>query len=164
MSRNHFIVPTAPTKASKTVRFGAGATAGDRWDLKEQGKAVKLVGESRFDLCAAGDEIEGFVTSVEAAPQNGYSIGGITQSDLRWATADGLQGTPGTGAIAVGDYVLAGTATAKGTALAQYAKVVKATTQANVKASPYNWRVVSLGPVGTGAVGTAIVIERQAAA
>ena len=101
------------------------------------------------------------MTSVEAAPQNGYSIGGITKSDLRWATADGIQATPGTGTIAVGDYVLAGTATAKGTALTAHAKVVKATTQANVKASPYSWRVVSLGPVGTGAVGTNIVIERQ---
>jgi hypothetical protein len=161
MSRNHFIVPTAPTESSKTVRFGAGNAANDRWDLKEQGKAVKLVGESRYDLCAAADEIEGFVTSVEAAPQNGYSIGGITQCDLRWATADGIQATPGTGAIAVGDYVLAGTATAKGTALTQYAKVVKATTQATVKGSPFNWRVKSLGPVGTGAVGTAIVIERE---
>lgn len=161
MSRNHFIVPTAPTEASMTVRFGAGATAGDRWDLKEQGKAVKFVGESRYDLCAAGDEIEGFVTSVEAAPQNGYSIGGITQESLRWATADGLQGTPGTGTIAIGDYVVAGTATAKGTALAQYAKVTKATTQATVRGSPFNWRVVSLGPVGTGAVGTAIVLKRQ---
>lgn len=162
MSRDHRIVPTAPTDSSKTVRLGAGNTLGDRFDLKEQGKAVKLVAESRYDLCAVGDEIEGFITSVEAATQNGYSIGGIAQEDLQWATADGIQGTPGTGTILVGDYVLAGTATAKGTALTQYAKVVKATTQANVKASPYSWRVESLGPVGTGAVGTAIVIRRQA--
>lgn len=161
MSRSHFLVPTAPTEASMTVRLGAGNAAANRFDLKEEGKAVKLTAESTYDLCAAGDEIEGFITSVEAAPQNGWSIGGITQDDLRWATADGLQATPGTGTIAIGDYVLAGTATAKGTALTQYAKVVKATTQANVKSSPYNWRVVSLGPVGTGAVGTAIVIKRQ---
>lgn len=161
MSRSHFIVPTAPTDASMTVRLGAGNSLGDRFDLKEQGKAVKLVAESRYDLCAAGDEIEGFITSVEAATQNGFSIGGIVQEDLQWVTADGLQATPGTGVIAIGDYVLAGTITAKGTALSQYAKVTKATTQANVKASPFNWRVVSLGPVGTGAVGTAIVIKRQ---
>lgn len=163
MSRDHRIVPTAPTSASKTVRLGAGNSLGDRFDLKEQGKAVKLVAESRYDLCAAGDEIEGFITSVEAATQNGYSIGGIVDKDAQWATADGLQGTPGTGTIAVGDYVLAGTQTAKGTALAQYQKVTKATTQATVKGSPYNWRVESLGPVGTGAVGTMIVIRRQAA-
>ena len=162
MSRNHFIAPTIPTAPSMTVRLGAGAASGDRFDLKEQGKAVKLVAESRYDLCAAGDEIEGFITSVEAAPQNGFSIGGIVDEGLQWVTADGLQATPGTGVIAVGDYVLAGTITAKGTATARFAKVVKATTQANVKASPFSWRVVSLGPVGTGAVGTDIVIKRMA--
>jgi hypothetical protein len=162
MSRDHRIVPTAPTEASKTVRLGAGTGAANNFDLKEQGKAVKLVAESRYDLCAAGDEIEGFITSVEGATQNGYSIGGIAQEDLQWATADGLQGTLGVGVIAVGDYILAGTLTAKGTALLQYQKVAKATTQANVKASPFSWRVESLGPAGTGAVGTAIVIRRQA--
>lgn len=160
MSRAHRIVPTVPTTASLTVRLGAGNGVNDRFDLREQGKAVKFVGESRYDLCVAGDEIEGFITSVEAATQDGFSIGGVALSDIRWATADGLQATPGTGVIAVGDYVLAGSITAKGTALTQYAKVVKATTQATVKASPYNWRVVSLGPAGTGAVGTAIVLRR----
>ena len=162
MSRAHRIVPTVPTEASVTVRLGAGNTTSDNFDLKEQAKAVKLVGESRYDLCAAGDEIEGFITSVEMATQDGFTIGGVTFENMRWATADGLQATPGTGVIAVGDYVLAGTITAKGTALTQYAKVVKATTQATVKASPYNWRVMSLGPAGTGAVGTAIVIKRAA--
>lgn len=161
MSRNHYIVPTAPSESSQTVRLGAGNAAGDRFDLKEQGKIVKLVAPDRYDLAAVGDEIEAFITSVEAAPQNGYSIGGIVKENLQFVTADGLQGTPGVGAIAFGDYVLAGTITAKGTALAAYPKVVKATTQANVKASPYSWRVVSLGVAGTGAVGTTIVIERQ---
>jgi hypothetical protein len=163
MSRNHFIAPTVPTESSMTVRFGAGNAANNRWDPKEQGKAVKLTAESTYDLCAAGDEIEGFVTSVEAAPQNGFSIGGIVDEGLQWVTADGIQATPGVGAIVVGDYVLAGTITAKGTATARFAKVVKATTQANVKASPFSWRVVSLGPVGTGAVGTDIVIKRMSA-
>lgn len=161
MSRNHYIVPTAPTRASRTVRFGAGALLANRWDMKEQGKAVKYTAESTYDLCAAGDEIEGFVTSVEPASQNGWSIGGMTRWDLQTVTADGLQGTPGTGTIAVGDYVVAGTAVAKGTALTTPQKVCKATTQATVRNGPNNWRVLSLGTAGTGAVGTLIVIERQ---
>lgn len=161
MTRAHRIVPVAPTEASITVRLGAGQGSANNFDLKEERKFVKLVGESRYDLCAVGDEIEGAITSVEAATQDGYTIGGVNKcGEARWATADGLQATPGVGVIAVGDYVLAGTATAKGTALTQHGKVVKATNQATAKTSPYNWRVVSLGPVGTGAVGTAIVIER----
>jgi hypothetical protein len=163
MSRAHRIVPTAPTRASVTARLGATADAAGNLSTADNGKAVKYAGESRYALCVAGDEIEGFITSVEAATQDGWSIGGVAKADMRWATADGLEATPGTGTIVAGDYVLAGTITAKGTALAQYQKVVKATTQADVKASPYSWRVVSLGPVGTGAVGTAIVIERQSA-
>lgn len=38
-------------------------------------------------------------------------------------------------------------------------KVVKATDQAAAAAAPFKARVVSLGDVGTGAVGTTIVIE-----
>lgn len=160
MARSHRIVPTAPNHASMTVRLGAGNTTADNYSHADEGKIVRLVGTDRFHLSAAGEEIEGFVTSVEAALQNGFSIGGINDKDMKWVTADGLQATPGTGAIAAGDYVLAGTITAKGTALTAYAKVVKATDQAAAKASPYAWRVVSLGPVATGAVGTNIVIKR----
>jgi hypothetical protein len=154
------IVPTAPSKAAMTVRFGAGSSPSDNWDQKEISKAVKFVAESRFDLCAAGDEIEGFVSAIEAATQNGFTVGSVEDDGRRMVTADGLQATPGTGTIAVGDYVLAGSATAKGTALTAFAKVVKATTQASAKATPYAWRVLSLGSAGTGAVGTTIVIGR----
>jgi hypothetical protein len=94
---------------------------------------------------------------------------------------DGLQATPGTGAIAVGDYVVAGTATAKGTSVAGYPKVCKATNQPgatvtsadnvvgninaaiakvvdSTKVAQFGWRVVSLD--GTTAVGQTATIER----
>jgi hypothetical protein len=59
--------------------------------------------------------------------------------------------------IAAGDYVVAGSITALGTALADFPKVCKATSQGTQK---FLWRVMSLGDVGTGAVGTTIVIKR----
>ena len=74
---------------------------------------------------------------------------------------------------AIGDYVVCGTVVAKGTALANYraARVCQATIlpatlnsaiaftgAANAK-THFVWRVVSLGQVGTGAVGTSIVIQ-----
>jgi len=72
-------------------------------------------------------------------------------------TCDGIQATVGTGTIAVGDLVVAGTVVAKGTALGalETPKVCKATSQTPVM---FNWRVVSLGVAG--AVGDSCVIER----
>lgn len=156
MAANHFIVPTGVTEKVTTVRLGAGNAAGDRYSDVDQGKIVKLIGESRYGLAAAGDPIEAIILAVETATSGGYSVGGIIKEGKIFATADGLQATPGVGVIAVGDYVVAGTATAKGTALTAYPKVCKATAQTLA----FNmWRVVSLGRTGTGAVGTTIVIE-----
>lgn len=161
-------------ESAKTVRLGAGTGAGNNITTAEAGKAVKLVAESRFDLCAAGDPIEGFINAVESFTQDGYSIGSIVDNDYKEVTFDGLQATAGTGVIAIGDYVVAGTATAKGTALVSAAKVCKATNQPGAvpadltaagqqaKNAMYAWRVVSLGSVGTGAVGTNGIVQRVA--
>lgn len=157
MAANHFIVPTLPLAKVTAVRLGAGNTANDRFSDVDEGKAVKLVAESRYNLTAAGDPLEAFIVGIESATSNGFSVGSIVEEGKVFVTADGLQATPGTGAIAVGDYVVAGSATAKGTALGAYAKVCKATSQTY---GAYAWRVVSLGQVGTGAVGTTIVISK----
>ena len=64
MAKDHFIVPQGVTETAVTVRYGAGSGAANQWTQTELNKAVKLAGESRYDLCAAGNEIEGFVTAV----------------------------------------------------------------------------------------------------
>lgn len=156
MAASHFIRPQGAVENSITVRLGAGTGSSNNLSDLDNGKLVKLVAESRYDLAAAGDSIEGVITSVESATSGGYSIGGVLEEGIMWVTADGLQATPGTGAIAIGDLVVASTATAKGTALTSYPKVGKATSQAVQK---FMWRVVSLGTAGTGAVGTDIVIS-----
>lgn len=163
MTRNFQSRPVAPTFASKACRFGAGNASNQRFSQNDMNKAVKLTLDSTYDLCVAGDEIEGVVTSIEARTENGWSFGGIGEGGMIWAQADGLQATPGTGVIAVGDYVLASTITALNTVLAGtgYPKVVKATTQASAKATPFAWRVISQGPAASGAVGTAIVLQRM---
>jgi len=157
MAIDHFISPTVPEAPAMAVRLGAGSGSGNQVDTKEQGKLVKLAGESRFDLCAAGDDIEAIIYAVELAPQNGFTIGSVYSSGRAKVVFDGLQATPGTGTLAVGDYVVAGTVTAKGTALTSYPKVCKATSQGTQKTM---WRVLSLGSAGTGAVGTVGVIGR----
>lgn len=140
----------------ETARLGAGTGAANNVTDAEIGKPVKLVGDSRYDLCAAGDAIEGFITAVESYTADGYSIGSVQFTDRKAVTFDGIQ-LDGTGVLAVGDYVVAGTAVAKGTALSVPPKVRKATSQA---VTHFTWRVVSLGSAGSGAVGTTGVIER----
>jgi hypothetical protein len=158
MALDHFISPTAPDEAAMAVRLGAGSGTSNQVDTKEVGKIVKLAGESRYDLAVAGDNIEALIYAVEMAPQNGYSIGSVYCEGRARVTFDGLQATPGVGVISVGDWVVAGTQVPKGTALTTYPKVCKATSQGTQQ---YLWRVLSLGPVGTGAVGTVGVIGRD---
>lgn len=167
--------------AAKTARLAEGTDSANatpatlitnNHGVTEIGKALKLIGESRFALCAAGDPIEGFAISTEIATVDGYNIGSVQEDGCKEVMFDGLQATAGTGTIAIGDYVVTGTITAKGTLLPAQVKVCKATQQpgavpadltaAGLQArnAAYAWRVVSLGSAGTGAVGTVGVIER----
>jgi len=142
-----------------TTRLGADNTLSGRISDTEVGKFVKLAGESRYDLVAVGNEIEARIAAYEPATVDGYSIGSIQTEGRFEVTFDGLQATPGTGTVAIGDYVVAGTPVAKGTALASSvpARVCKATAAGNTL--NFKWRVVSLGSAGTGAVGTQGLIE-----
>ena len=155
------MVETIHSQPVDTVRLG---TTGAPLKTVDIGKAVKLIAESNYGLCAAGDTIEGFITSSQWDSQgtvDSFAIGGIVKSGTKAVTFDGLQATPGTGTVAVGDYVVCGTVVAAGTQIAWPAqmKVTKATDQAVAKAAPFKARVVSLGTAGTGAVGTVGLIE-----
>ena len=147
--------PTVDTECI-TARLGAGSGSANYVTDLELKKPVKLVGDSQYNLCSAGDQIEGFIRAVETWTADDFSIGSVQYEGRVKVTLDGLQATPGTGAIAVGDYVVAGTAVAKGTSLGSaYPKVCKATTQTGMY---FAWRVVSLD--GTTAVGQTATIER----
>lgn len=157
MALDLYIRPTVQDSVVTAVRLGAGSGASNNLTTKEVGKFAKLAGESRYNLAAAGDDIEAVISAVELATQNGFTVGGVIENGKLNVTFDGLQATPGTGTIAIGDIVNVGTPVAKDTALTTYPKVCKATTAANVV---FKWRVVSLGTAGTGAVGTTGVISR----
>lgn len=167
---------------AETVRLGAGTGSANNLTDLEIGKFVKLVGESRYDLAAVGNKIEAYIVAVEGATADGYTIGSIEDDGYKAVTFDGLEATAGTGTIAIGDFVVVGTAVAKGTALTAPPRVCKATNQpgatvtsadnvvGNINAAiakvvdaqvnmTYGWRVVSLGSAGTGAVGTTGVID-----
>jgi len=143
---------------SVTARLGDSATpATNLLADADVGKFVKMIGDSQYGLCAVGNEIEGIMDSVNTATQDGYAIGGVVKDGRVKVTLDGLQATPGTGVIAVGDYVVAGTVVARATSLAGAPpKVCKSTAAAT--AIVHKWRVVSLD--GTTAVGQTALIEK----
>lgn len=173
MARAFYRTETAPTPPAITARLGAVSTA---FPDTELGKFVKPSGESGYVLCAVGDLIDGYVSAVslDRATAAGFQLGAVQRKECKSVTFDGSQAA-GTGAIALGDAVVAGTPVALGTMLTTgaVAKVRKATLQPHVtapaaltdvpthiNASTYFWKVVSLGSVGTGAVGTVGLIER----
>jgi len=155
-----------PTEGIST-RLGSGS--GDQlpnavYADTEVGKFVKLSAGSRYQLSAAGDPIEGFIGSTEPATIDGYCFGTVYDKGRKRVVLDGLQATPGTGTVAVGDVVVTGTVVAKGTALTAPAKVCKMTDPTTVGgllavAIKPIWRVVEIfGASGT--VGTQALIER----
>jgi hypothetical protein len=158
-----------------TARLGAGTGSSNHLKDTEVGKFVKFAGDSRYNLAAAGDLIEGRIVGVEKATLDDYSIGSVAKkggNTLRFeVTLDGLQATPGTGAIAIGDYVVVGTVVAKDTALSGPAKVCKATVQPGVSVpadaaaaglqvqyAKHLWKLVSATGTAVGSIG---VIEAE---
>ena len=139
-----------------TARVADGTGIANQLNDADVGKFVKLVADSQYGLCAVGNDIEGVLeTANEMGTQDGFNIGSVRYNGRATVSLDGLQGTPGTGTIAVNDVVVASTPAARGTAIGGYPKVCKATTPANVN---FKWRVMAL--YGTGAVGQTALIER----
>jgi hypothetical protein len=177
MSKVHYIVPEGVTPDPITVRLGASGDAAGNLTTAENGKLVKFVGESQYDLADVGDFIKGRIHQVEVKTEGGWTVGGVTCPDTMFVVADGSEAA-GTGNLAVGDYVVAGAKVAKKTPLSvsgtPYPKVRKATNQlgsvpADLTAAAYQakyaaegaWKVVSLYRSGSGAPGTIVVIQKQ---
>lgn len=164
-----FLMTELVNTSTITARLGAGTGAANNLnDITERGKAVKLIAESRYGLAVFGDELETWIDSINTATSDGYSVGALADpigaGKFKKVTFDGIQATPGAGAaMVIGDYVLVGTVVAKDIALTEPLRVTKATSQAGAKATPFAWRVVSLGSAGTGALGTTGLIQRVGA-
>ena len=148
-----------PYDTNKTVRAADGTGDANQLSDADVNKFVKLKADSQYGLCAVGDEIEGFLATANEAGgalYDGFKLGTVQDEGRKTVTLDGLQATPGTGTIAINDYVVAGTVTARGTKLPGYSRVCKAT--GDKATLSFLWRVVALK--GTGAVGQVAVIER----
>ncbi len=147
----------SPYRLNKTARLADGTGASNQLTDADVGKLLKLVGDSQYGLCAVGDQIEAICETADEQLNDGFKLGGYRDEGRLTVTLDGLQATPGTGTIAVGDFVVCGTVVARGTSLGTAKpKVCKATNAANTL--NFKWRVVAL--YGTGAPGQTALIER----
>ncbi len=105
VSRAPRINPYVPARTELFTAGGGGAKV----SYLDIGKPVKLAG-NYCTLAVSGEQIYGFIESVEAGTSDGYAVGGV-QADA------GLEilAVDEAGTLAVGDFVVAGTATALGT-------------------------------------------------
>ena len=172
MAKFKFGVLLNPYAVAKTARLGDGAGVLNPLSKADNGKFAKLVGDSQYGLCAVGDQIEAEIGVVDdIPPADGYIMGSLNDGEGTrvLVTFDGLQATPGTGTLVLGDYVVAGTPVVRGTGLLGVAPKVCKSTDLTFATTPavtfpsgtqhrFKWRLVALN--GTGAVGQTGVIER----
>jgi hypothetical protein len=138
------LVPT-----EKVLSAALGPNTNTKFADADVGKAVKLGSANNYVLVEAGDEIEGFVTSIEPfTVNNGFSFGGVVVSGRVTAEVGANQGaTP----MAVGDYVVADAPVALGTAGKAQVKTGTPT--------KFLWRCIRVVS-GTGAAGSMVLLER----
>lgn len=122
-------------------------TTGAKMVDADVGYPVKLGADSAFVKCSDGDQIEGFVKSIEQWTSDNHSFGGVQVGGFKKVTVYG--------AIAVGDYLVAETGGRVKKAPAVTAG--DATTVRN-----YHWRYVS-GAVGVGATSEYVGVAMRVA-
>jgi len=127
-----------PYKPDVAERLGTAVAAvpgttgrGGQYSDVDIGKAVKYSGDTMVE-CADGDEIHGFVTSVNVASVDGFSVGAVRKEGRVKAIDEA-------GTLTVGTVVTAGTAIGVGTA--GLANVKAAVTAANVV---FPWVVIAV--------------------
>lgn len=157
---------TAPTPQVISSALGTGGSNlfSSPADI---GKPVVLAAANNHVLASAGNEIAGFVNSVESFTVNGgYSFGGITVKGRVKAVIGPNQG--GTNA-AVGDYVVADTQNALGTVGAYQGWSAPGTAPSTptgptalVKTGAPTkklWQIIRIVS-GAGAAGSVVILER----
>lgn len=134
----HRVLVINPYIPARTELIGTSSGDASSVDI---GKPVKLSG-SAVVLCAAGDEIYGFIESVNAGTTGGYSVGGVLCD-----SGCEVYATDADDDLVVGDLVVAKAPAAFGTASpATGTNVDKA---AGTEAGKDRWRVMAKYTAGT---------------
>lgn len=134
--------------------WALGADGTHPFTEADVGKAVKLAASNNMILATNGDEIDGFVNTVEHYTVNsGFGFGGVRREGRQIA----LVGSNQSGTLDVGEYVVADTQTTLNTA-----NQTDGTSLPYVKTGTptYNhWRCIRIIS-GTGVPGDKVLLER----
>lgn len=153
---NFQFYPVAGSVADSMFTASLGVSSVKLTSLDE-GKAVKLVAESRYGVVTDGDEIEGILVAVEPATvNNGYGLGTIQRKES--FIGKNLGAT-----LVIGEKVVAAAQPAVGTAITELTsgneRGVRPTPVKTGTPTTFVWRVISLLG-GGGLVNTNVLIER----
>lgn len=135
--------------------FTFSAALGDgvvKYTDADRGKPVKLPATNTNAMinCVAGNEIEGFIETIEPFTVNqGFNFGTVREHGRVYAKIGANQGAT---AAKVGDYVVADDQLAQGSG-DNYARVKTGTP------TVYRWRIVSIES-GSGAAGSIVLLKR----
>lgn len=133
----------------EVISTALGASSGAKLVENDTGKPVKLAASQNYIVCSAGDEIEGFVSSISPETVNdGFSFGGVLTEGRMTAQVDAAQ----VGTLAIGEYAVAGASSALGTK-DTYPKVKEGTP------AKFWWRVIRIVS-GTGVAGDIVLLEK----
>ena len=142
-----------------TVSCALGAAASSGIGQNDVGKAYKLGTANNYVPCADGDPIEAFLAAVEPFTVNNlFSFGSVQRRGRKI-----VQNGAGQAQLAVGDFVVAFTQVAIGTAGLPQVKKATATAATDdaglTNAGLYAWRVIRIVS-GTGVAGDQVLVER----
>lgn len=148
MNQFDFNVLTHSPERLNVVSSKLGPDVNTKYTDKDIKKPVKAQAGGRHVICSDGDDIEGFIDSVESWTTDGFSFGGVARGNVGYrveAQVAAAVVTP----LVFGDLVVAGVQLARGTkGLPQVKKGTPAV---------HKYRVLRLT---TGAAGTTVLLEK----
>ncbi|CAD5377353.1 conserved hypothetical protein [Pseudomonas sp. OF001] len=149
MAEFKFNVLTHSPERLNVISTKLGPDVNTKYSDKDKRKAVKMGALANHVLCAGGDEIEGFIDSVDTATQDGFSFGGVARGNRGFRVEAQVGANQGATAMKVGDFVVADVQLAVGTkGLPQVKTGAPAT---------HKYRVMTVN--GTGVAGDVVVLE-----
>lgn len=134
------------------ITAALGVDASNKLNDNDIGKPLKLAAADNYVLCADGDDIDGFLISLNAETVNdGFSVGSLQRNKRFEVQVESGE----VGTAIVGTHVCAGIPVVAINVKQTYPQVILKT----LAAGSNMWRVISIIS-GTGVAGDLILIER----